>query len=306
MSLPAETADLFAAAKAEGCESVLDSFCDEYIRAFVRQSLEDGMSFRDMVRKMKRAVDVYEEIHKLEDRMDKNLFVRLVKGGYCTFGKGRCSPLSPMDNSSTMFLQAAKLQKGFWEIDSSSPEGAAIIRACLWQYEILMSRNATTPEEACIIVHDEIGRSPLDINFGIKGTCIGMLYSISLVRNERIYMVGVSALQSLTLSMVKKFVPGGRLDRLQVLSTREELIGILCRDEIPDFWMTAGSHPCPNDRNDIWQYERCLHNTNRITLKDVRGDQGRLGKCFLFKRIFVCVFLTFSFFALLSLAGPQP
>jgi hypothetical protein len=126
MSKPAGALGALSALAAEaGASAAVAAFQPAYLERVLD---ETGAAPAAVLQKLRAAVDVYAELHALEDRMDRALFKQLVTGGYfMVSGRTR-------DGRLVLWFRCGLLGRGLWKVGADKPQGAAYVRAIVWMF----------------------------------------------------------------------------------------------------------------------------------------------------------------------------
>lgn len=118
---------------------------------------------------------------------------------------------------------------------------------------------------------DESERRVLDFNLRISTQVFRLLDSIYIFRVDRLVAGGGGTFLSIVIDACKRAAPKLGLEKYQTIDSDEVENLVEDADDIPEFWFSDGQGKpyLSNDRRNVWCYERCLSDENRITQKDL-------------------------------------
>jgi hypothetical protein len=111
----------------------------------------------------------------------------------------------------------------------------------------------------------------LDFHVGAITQVVQLTSAIFPVEDETIYVGGASKVSNVGFKLAKALL-GPRWNRINMMDSLEDVCDMVeSKRDIPEFWFADGSGKpyCATDRRNIWCYERCLTDENKVTLKDV-------------------------------------
>lgn len=120
---------------------------------------------------------------------------------------------------------------------------------------------------------DESERKVLDFNLRITARVYRLLAAISIFSRGRVVISEASSFFKLVSDTIKKAFPqmGSEMIMLDFIHSEDVESMVENKDDIPEFWFDNGRGKpyVPTDRRNVWFYERCLSDENRITQKDM-------------------------------------
>lgn len=150
-------------------------------------------------------------------------------------------------------------------------------RAILFFYESTISQsmqrddgNQDTTATAWYL--DESERKVLDFNLTTDSQIYRILAAVQILRNERVFISGQGSFYKTIHAVVKSAFPEiGTKILLDFIDNADAETMVENKDDIPEFWFCngAGKPYIVTDRRNVWCYERCLSDENRITQKDL-------------------------------------
>lgn len=121
------------------------------------------------------------------------------------------------------------------------------------------------------VYSDESERKLLDLNLRLRHQIFTLANAVLVLKNRRLVIGGTSDFFSMLINAAIKSAP--QLELGNVLLIKHEDVEDLVEDvnDIPEFWFGDGTgRPYQSsDRRNIWCYERCLSDENKITQKDL-------------------------------------
>lgn len=121
--------------------------------------------------------------------------------------------------------------------------------------------------------YDESERNFLDFNLRLVAQYMRLLAAVSIIRRgSRVVISEAHSLFKVISDAVKMAIPEFGSEIMVDLIKSEDVESMVENsDDIPEFWFGDGEGKpyVSTDRRNVWCYERCLSDGNRITQKDI-------------------------------------
>lgn len=149
-------------------------------------------------------------------------------------------------------------------------------RALLFFIEAAISQSISLHDNkdcGYVFFISESDRRLLDFNFGIATQVMRLANSVSIFANGCFVFGGVSQIVNVGLKVFLEAAPSFLENAPKLIEIDEVDDLVENPDDVPEFWFDDGEGKpyLATDRRNVWCYERCLSDDNRITTKDLYG-----------------------------------
>lgn len=127
-------------------------------------------------------------------------------------------------------------------------------------------------EFKCAVYMDESERKFLDFNVKLSVECMKLLDAVNVLKPGRLVIGGASEFYNVVFDVGKKAAPRLELGKIVELIKSQDVEEMVENaDDVPEFWFDDGEGKpyLATDRRNVWCYERCLSDENRITQRDL-------------------------------------
>lgn len=154
---------------------------------------------------------------------------------------------------------------------------------------LLYSQRDSRLSHGCAIYSDERDRRALDMNPMVAGAFMKTVEVLLPLPAKRLVFAGSGRLVSMVVRVLKQMAPSV-FSAMEIVKHDDVREMVVDPEDIPDYWFGNGQGKpySPEDRRNVWCYERCLSEENRITTKDLYNpepwpydefDYAALGSC---------------------------
>lgn len=192
-------------------------------------------------------------------------YVFLKSSGSCSFFASECEDTRQISDSNFFF--------NLFHIRCGGIGDRAIlylIEITIVQSAALLDGNQSELPFACYV--DEAGRKFLDFNFRHWCDIFRLLGAIVILKSTRYVIVNAHAFYSGFMDVLKRVAPRlGMWTAMQFVKEEDIVNMVEDTGDIPGHFCNDGRGKpyLSTDRRNVWCYERCLSDENRITQKDL-------------------------------------
>lgn len=142
--------------------------------------------------------------------------------------------------------------------------------------EAAMVQTSQMSTPSCAIYFDESERRALDFHWRLNNQTVSLIDRIDLGASKKFVVGGANRFFNIIVGIMQSVAPNMEfITRLQMIDSDEVEDLVVDPNDVPMFWFDDGQGKpyVSTDRRNVWCYERCLSEGNRITLKDIYNPE---------------------------------